>query len=172
MVDDGAGAMKSFRNTAWIILALFLLAACDQGPTAKSVSISRPAEAPDVASKDFGAYILHFNALSTDQLTAEVARAYGITRSSNRALLTVSIIKKAEGTIGTPVAGKVVVRAANLTGQAKELTLKEIDESSAIYYVGDLAVVNRETLIFELDVTPENETKTLEVKFSRQFYSN
>ena len=46
--------------------------------------------------KDFGDYVVHFNALSTADLPAEVARGYGITRSKNRAMLNVSIIRKEE----------------------------------------------------------------------------
>ena len=57
--------------------------------------------------KDFGDYVVHFNALSTAELPAEVARGYNITRSKNRAMLNVSIIRKEQGTIGRPVTGSV-----------------------------------------------------------------
>jgi len=35
-------------------------------------------------SKDFGEYVVHFNALATDVLPPQVAREYRITRSRNR----------------------------------------------------------------------------------------
>ncbi|MCH6550353.1 MAG: DUF4426 domain-containing protein, partial [Proteobacteria bacterium] len=54
---------------------------------------AQPASASDV---DIGDHIVHFSAQSTDQLEPDVARAYGIVRSKNRVMLTVSVLK--EGT--------------------------------------------------------------------------
>ncbi|MYF70586.1 MAG: DUF4426 domain-containing protein, partial [Proteobacteria bacterium] len=53
--------------------------------------------------QEFGDYTLHFNALTTDQLPAEVAQRHGIVRSGNRAMLHVSILRKREGAVGEPV---------------------------------------------------------------------
>jgi hypothetical protein len=39
-------------------------------------------------------YTIHFNAVSTDILTPEIARTYDIVRSKNRAFLNVSVRKK------------------------------------------------------------------------------
>ncbi len=128
------------------------------------------AEAAGVASKDFGDYVVHFNAISTDQLTPEVAKAYSIVRSKNRALLNVSVLKKAEGTTGTPVPGSVAALVANDTGQVKDSKLREIREGDAVYYIADFAVSNAETLIFTVDVTPINETSRFSVRFTRTFY--
>jgi hypothetical protein len=130
------------------------------------------AEEAHISSKVFGNYELHFNAMSTDLLQPEIARAYNIARSKNRALLTVSILKSNGNLTGQPVSGNVVVSAANLTGQIKNLTLRPIQDGDAIYYVGDTAVANRETLVFDIDAVPDGETEKLTVRFSRQFFSN
>ena len=45
-------------------------------------------------SKDFGDYVVYFNAMNTDQLTPEIAREYEIVRSKSRAMLNVSIHRK------------------------------------------------------------------------------
>ena len=121
-------------------------------------------------SKDFGDYVVHFNALATDQLTADIAKTYGIVRSANRAMLTVSIIKKETGTIGTPVSGSVSASANNLTGQLKQVPLRVITEGEAIYYIGETTVANQETLIFNVDVTPMNEASRFSIRFQKQFY--
>ncbi len=131
-----------------------------------------PAEAPHISSKSFGDYELHFNAMSTDQLEPDIARAYSIARSKNRAMLTVSIIKSAEDGIGKSVPGNVNVSAANLTGQIKNLTLRLIQEGDAIYYIGDVAVANGETLVFDIEATPIDETDKFTVRFSRQFFAS
>ncbi len=105
-------------------------------------------------------------------MEADVARQYDISRSKSRTLLTVSIIRKEEGTPGVSVPGEVTVSANNLTGQIKNLSLRQIQEGEAYYYIGDVAVANNETLVFNIDATPENETDGLSVRFMRQFYTN
>ena len=79
------------------------------------------------------------------------------------------MVKKAEGTTGIPVAGTVTVQAVNLNGQFKDLTVREVREGDAVYYIGDVAVTSDETLVFTVDATPENGGTPLSVKFQRQF---
>jgi hypothetical protein len=156
-----------------IAVSGFLLSSCGDDPGTTTVGTSGPATQPvEVSSKDFGDYVLHFNAISTDHLQPEVARAYNIVRSKNRAMLNVSIIKKREGTTGKSVAGSVSATAANLTGQVKNLTLRQIQENDAIYYIGDVSVANGETLIFTIDATPINESSRFSVRMQRQFFAD
>lgn len=129
-------------------------------------------EAEHVTSKEFGDYVLHFNSMSTDQLQPNIAREYGIVRSKNRALLTVSIIKSEENSPGKSVPGTVTSTANNLTGQVKNLTLKEIREGDAVYYIGDVAVANAEVLVFNVEATPANETDPMQVRFSRRYFTD
>jgi len=121
---------------------------------------------------DAGDYVVHFNALATEMLPAEVARAYGIVRSDSRAMLNVSVIRKQKDSIGKPVAAAVTVNASNLTGQLKNVTVRQIEEGDAIYYIGEIPVANQETLIFDIKVTPEGETRPVSVKFRQQFYTD
>lgn len=164
----------NIKSACLAILTVIALGACGpqpgtpaQGP---APGAPPPAEAAGVASKDFGDYVVHFVAISTDQLTPEVAKTYNIVRSKNRALLNVSILKKAEGTTGQPVPGSVAALVANDTGQMKDAKLREIREGDAIYYIADFAVSNAEMLIFTVDVTPINETSRFSVRFTRTFY--
>lgn len=156
-------------------LTALLLSACGpkpgSTPQAPTADAPPPAEAAGVASRDFGDYVVHFNALSTDQLSPEVAKTYDIVRSRNRALLNVSILKKVEGTPGQPVPGSVAALVANDTGQVKDSNLREIREGDAVYYIGDFAVSDGETLVFTVDVTPINETSRFSVRFTRTFYA-
>jgi len=150
-----------------------LIASCGQDTGEQSSSRNIQAEPEHVTWKAFGDYVLHFNAISTDQLPPEVARAYNIVRSKNRAMLTVSIIKNVDDVPGVvSQAGTVTATAANLTGQLKNLTLREIREDDAIYYIGDVAVANSETLVFNIEALPENTTDRMSVRFSRQFFAD
>lgn len=150
---------------------LFLVAACDQ-PTQPTAATPEPALRSTESFRDFGDYVVHFNAISTNQLTPDIARQYGIVRSDSRAMLNVSIIRKEAGTIGRAVPGSVAASAVNLTGQHKNLTLREINEGDAVYYIGELPVANEETLVFSIDVTPMNESSRFSVRYMKQFYVN
>lgn len=145
---------------------LALLAACGGPGDSADVPEAQPAGA---SSADIGTHVIHFSAQSTDQLPPEVARAYDILRSKNRAMLNVSVIRKSDN---TAVTAAVNVKTVNLTGQLKNVTMRQINEQDAIYYIGETAVANRETLIFDISVMPEGEDQATDVRFKRQFYTD
>ncbi|MEN8214012.1 MAG: DUF4426 domain-containing protein [Pseudomonadota bacterium] len=115
-------------------------------------------------------YTVHHNIITTDFLSEDVARSYGIIRSKNRAMLNVSVIKEKEGTTGTPVTADVKASSTNIYGQQRGLNLREIHEADAIYYIGTFLVRNRETLNFHLDVKPEGESNYSPAAFSEEFF--
>ena len=119
-----------------------------------------------------GGFTIHHNAFPTSTLTPEVAKAYGIQRSNVRGMLNVSVIKEKEGTTGTSVPARVEVKTLNLTGQTSHLPMREIKEQDAVYYVGETPVANRETLIFDITVTPQGAGQPSEVRFKREFYTD
>ena len=160
--------MTTFRSLTLVPL-LVLLAACGGAGDSATVPRAQPAEAN---SADIGDYVVHFSAQTTDQLTPEVARAYGIVRSSNRAMLNVSIVRKSDK---QSVSGTVSVDTVNLTGQLKNVTMRKIEEPGetvAIYYIGETPVANRETLIFDIAVMPEGQSTSFDVRFKREFYTD
>jgi len=155
-----------FINALVTLSILFLMYGCGGPGQDASVPQAQHAAASDV---DIGDYIVHFSAQSTDHLSPEIARAYGIVRSKNRAMLTVSVLK--EGST-TGVLADITVETVNLAGQLKNVTMRKIQEQDAIYYIGETAVANRETLIFNISITPEGATDTSQVRFTREFYTN
>lgn len=150
-----------------IVLAMFgITAACGGPGDSATVPEAQPAGASNV---NIGDHVVHFSAITTDQLPPEIARAYNIVRSKNRAMLNVSVLRAEDG---TAVPATVTVKTVNLTGQLKNITMRRIDEQEAIYYIGETAVANRETLIFDITVTPEGVDKPSEVRFKREFYTD
>lgn len=147
-----------------------LTAACLMVATGCQQATEEAPAATTETLQDFGDFTLHFNALTTDQLTAEVAQRHGIVRSGNRAMLNVSILRNREGAIGVPVRGTVEVSAANLTGQLKPVSLREITEAEAIYYIGESNVADGETLVYTIDATPVDETAPMSVRYMKQFF--
>jgi DNA-directed RNA polymerase specialized sigma54-like protein len=152
-----------------ILIALSLLglvSACGGPGESATVPEAQPAGA---TNQEIGDHVVHFNAMTTDQLTPEIARAYNFVRSKNRAMLNVSVV---EASSKTSVAADVTVKAVNLTGQLKNVPMRKIEEQDAIYYIGEVAVANRETLIFDISVTPDGVDKPSEVRFKRQFFTD
>lgn len=123
-------------------------------------------------SQDFGDYVVHYNALNTNFIPPQVAQGYGIKRSSSRALLNLTVLKKVMDNPGTPVSAKVSASGTNLTGQLREIEIRELnDTEGAIYYIGEFSIHNLETYNFTVNVQPEGEAEPLLVKFRQQFYT-
>jgi len=157
--------MRTF-TTIITLSCLALLAACGGPGNDATVPQALPAEATFV---DIGDHIVHFNAGPTIDLTPEIAQTYDFVRSKSRAMLTVSVIEKSNN---SPTPAEISVNVRNLTGQLKNMVMRTITEQGSIYYIGDTAVANRETLTFVITVTPEGVDQPTDVQFSREFYTN
>jgi hypothetical protein len=150
-------------------LAFLLLGACERGPNS-AVPTAQPSEE---SFKDFQNYELHYNAVRTDQLTADVAKSYGIQRASNRVMLTITVLRKTgDRQPRVPVEAQVDVDAYNLNGQLKGMEVRRVSEGEAIYYIGEATISGNEILVFDIKVIPSGDQSPREVKFKREFFSN
>ena len=158
--------MTQITRTLIALSLIGLVSACGGPGESADVPEAQPAGS---TSADIGDHVVHFSAQSTDQLPPEVARAYNIVRSKNRAMLNVSVLSETDN---RPVTASVTVKTVNLTGQLKNITMRQIDEQDAIYYIGEVPVANRETLIFDISIIPEGVDTASEVRFKRQFFTD
>ena len=149
---------------------LLIITACDQSGQPSVSSGARETLGQHEHAKTFGDYTIHVNALTTDQLPADVARTYRIQRSKSKAMLNVVIMKKIDG-VDTPMTGTVLALTRNLASQVKDMEIQEIIEQDAIYYIGTVTVSNAETLIFDIDATPDNETNPFLLRYKQQFFT-
>lgn len=148
-----------FRGIATILIISFAV-------------ISLPAKAEQ--SQTFGDYTIHYSAFTTDILSKEVAKSYRISRSKNRALVNISVLKKVMEIHGTPVKANITASATNLSGQLRALKMREIVNEGpykAVYYIGEVKVDHEETLRYEFTVIPEGEEKPLMLTFQQQFFT-
>jgi len=122
-------------------------------------------------TRDFGDYVVHYNALVTDFLAPEVARNYDLQRSSHRGLVKLSVQKKTAIAAGEPVPARVKVTTTHGGKQLHELAVREIREQGAIYYIAEFDIDGNLTLNFDLSVTPTGQNNTYIFSFSRQFYT-
>lgn len=146
--------MQRMMKSLVILLSLFCLPAMAQ------------------QQQTFGDYEVHYNAFNSSMLTPEVAKANGIQRSDSRALINITVLKLNDDDSTTAVKSKVSASGRNLTGQTREISMREINEQDeAIYYIGELSVRNMETFDFSVLITPEGREKPFTVKFRQQFYT-
>jgi hypothetical protein len=160
--------MIGFRTAA--VVAAMALNACGQPAQTET----QPGDGSDLmtateSSRDFGTWSVHINAQLTNKLTAEIASQYGIARSNSRAMLNVSVVHNEPVDGKTGMRANVSVSATNLSGQLRNLAMREVVEESAIYYIGETAVTNGETLIFTITITPEGEAPQT-VRYMQQFF--
>lgn len=119
----------------------------------------------------FGSYIAHYNTFNTNSLTPAVAKAYGITRSANLALINIAVLRVNPDGLDEPVTANVSVRATNLVGQKKTIELIEIQDQGAIYYIGTFGIRNEERINFEVRVQPTDGSAIVHTfRFNQTFY--
>ena len=99
------------------------------------------------AAKEFGDYTIHLNAFNSDTLQPNVAKAYNIIRSKNRGLLTISVVKKSKSSNAMPVKATVNAKATNLTGQLKNIQIREIFCYKLLHAKTDIFVVDSAVLL-------------------------
>jgi hypothetical protein len=103
--------------------------------------------------KRFGDLSVHYIALNSTSVPANVAADYDLDRGENVALINIAGRREA-GAPGdtTPVPLAVEGTVRNLLGQTITLTFQEVREPGAIYYLATTRFTDREALRFELTV--------------------
>jgi len=157
-----------------ITVISFALTACG-GPAPSSETLSGAPAANEIKQDkqfDDGKHIIYFNALTTDFLEPEIARANNITRSKSRALINIAIKEKKTDGSTVPVSANLNATVTNLTGQLKNVDWRKVNEGSAIYYLGLVNIANGETLIFDLQPIPEGQDESIAVRFQHRFFND
>jgi hypothetical protein len=156
--------------TCSVALLATALAACS--PDTGSRPAPQAQEVTRASFETFGDHVVHFNAQSTTMLPAEVARAFGIRRSGNRAMLNIAVLHKGAADDSVPVVAVVEVNATNLLRQEKDISMRELRDGEAIYYIGEFTVANEEIVTFNISVQPEGADAPHEFTFRQQFYTD
>lgn len=117
-------------------------------------------------------YEIQYNALHTQSLPAQMARAYQVLRSKTRGVLTVCVLKIGEKPqlLNKSVPAQVTAQAVNLNNQLKTIVMRPVQEGNAIYHIGEFSLSNEESLTFTLHVIPESRGKPRDITFTQQFF--
>jgi hypothetical protein len=153
---------------AAVATSVLMLAGCGSD-IAPQPQTARPTES---TQQDFGDLEVHYNAVRTDLLSPDMARAYGIERSANRVLLNVAMLQKTPGGAAVPVDGAVTVHAYNLNAQLKDVQMRRVQEGTAITFIGEVGISGDEILVFNISVEPATGGGRHQVQFKREFSRN
>ncbi|WP_413112968.1 DUF4426 domain-containing protein [Thaumasiovibrio sp. DFM-14] len=140
-----------------ILLTLFL-----------SLLLSLSASVSAEQSVTFDHIEVHYSAIPTTFLSPDIASNYRIQRSRYSALLNIAILDRTQD--NQAMIASVHGSAANLLGNKKTLSFREIREGSAIYYLAEVPHTHEEQYLFEILITTQGGvTNTL--RFRQTFYS-
>lgn len=146
-----------------------MAAAPSPAPTAAAPAKPSLTLGSGLNSTRVGDVTVHYNAMPSTQLRPDIATRYGITRSSNRALVNVSVMKGPRAAEAVAVPAEVALVAINPAGQRQAVRLSEVRDRGAIYYLGEARIEERDTIDFELTVTPEGGAP-INARFRQEFW--
>lgn len=120
-------------------------------------------------SAAFGDIVVRYSAISTDQLTAEIARRYGIERGAHNGLVNIAIERKAADGGSAMIAATVTGSVADLTGHRHPIRFRETQDEGAIDYLGEFALDGSGTYVFTIEVTAPGRAQPYTVTFNREY---
>ena len=120
-----------------------------------------------------GRYEVLYSVFNTTFLEPETAKAIGVKRAKNLALINISLREYLVDGTSIPVgAKKINATWFNLLHKNK-MVFKEVKEPDAIYYLAKFKISNdNEKIIIEAYVTPKGSNAPIKVKFQHHFYLN
>lgn len=115
-------------------------------------------------------YEIHYNAFNSTLIPAEVASSYNLTRSGNRGLINVAVLKKQPDGSTLPVSAQVTGVSRNIVQQTQGIEFREIEETDAIYSIGSFQFTNEDLLTIQLEVQPDASRPAYQIEFQQTFY--
>jgi hypothetical protein len=118
--------------------------------------------------QDFGDYVVHYNAISTNQLVDSMARQYHIERSAQRGLLNVAVEHKHTG--GAQMVGaEISAEVSDLTGHRAPIRMRETSENGDVDYLGEFPLSGSGAYIFTVKITPPGQNQPFVVRFNQDY---
>lgn len=156
--------MNSFCRCV-VLTAVLASSACGgQAPSPAPSTAATSGEAVETV----GDATIRASAVQTSALNEAIARRYGIARDDKTVLLLVAV-RKGSGTTEISVPAQVKASAAGLTGDKREIQMRELKTGDLLDYVGIVQTPLPETLRFEATVSLEG-GGTAKLRFNREFY--
>ena len=115
-------------------------------------------------SVEWRGYQIYYTSLNSMLIPQNVAKAHNIVRSKNRIVTNISIRKEKK-----PIVATLKGTNQNLFGQIFTMNFDEVLESTAIYYLSNQLIDERDTLSFDVNISIPSEDESYALKFKRQY---
>lgn len=119
-----------------------------------------------------GQYQAHYSAFRADFITPEVARANDITRSTQRGLVNITVLKRQADNSYAPAEATVVMTVENLIGQKQAIVPRAIREPGALYYLGDFDISGTDTYRFAVTIKPADGGREFSLRFNQELVAD
>lgn len=122
-------------------------------------------------TRQFGAFDVHYSVVNTTFVDPKIAGQYQIVRAKDRAFLNLAVRERLPQGGDRAVQVRVEGRTWDLF-QNQFLEFREIREGQAIYYIADFEFSDGEIRFFDLQLLPEGERQSHQLKFQHRVYVN
>ncbi len=133
-----------------------------------STMISTTASAEQMVAH--GDYMIHYNAFNSSFIEPQIAASYGIERSKTKGLINISVLQKQADGSTKPVSAIISASVTNLISQKQNVDFMKIEETGAIYYIGEFGFTDDQVLRFDLQVQPDPNQPAYSIQFEQRFY--
>jgi hypothetical protein len=115
----------------------------------------------------FGDYDVHYNAFRADFLPPEVATQHGLTRSRDRGLLNITVLRHTEAGATAPSEAALAVTVTSREAGAQVVRMRPVVEDGTLNYLGEFRLQRTDTYRFEIEVTPAGTARAYRIVFSQ-----
>jgi hypothetical protein len=147
---------KYLLRNSLAIIALFL-----------ALSLTAPAN-----EIEFDGYTVHYTVVTTDLLSPEVARAYGLSRSRNRALVNIVVMETDASGSTRSIPARVQGTGVNLNQQSRAMRFREVRDADAYYHLAEIPIRRGEVINFSLQIRTDGIREPLSVQFRQAFFAH
>lgn len=118
------------------------------------------------------AYVVHYSAFNSTMLQPEVAKAYDLMRSRQRAVMNIAVQRKMPDGSRKAVMAQLKGYTGALGGSERPLDFKMVSEGDAIYYLAEFLIGNGEKLNFDIVVQPTPQASPIKISFTQEFFQD
>jgi hypothetical protein len=115
--------------------------------------------------RDIGDYTVHYNAMPASALDPSLAERFDLPRSDKRCVVTVAVTEDASGDM---VSARIMASATRADGRMYKLDMRAIEDTSGMYYIGDLPMDAPGTMNFRLEIQPNPDMPPQTIRFTRE----
>lgn len=123
-------------------------------------------------SRTFDGYEVHYNAFRADFVPEPVAEALGLTRSTDRGLINVTVLRKRADGSSEPLEADLAATATDGEERTQPVRMRAMREESGLSYIGEFRIAGEQTYRIEVEVRPFGAQKTYRLRFAQSLVAD